>query len=60
MIDREHKMPIARQAEAVKISRAGVYCLPRPVSGRDLKLMRRMDELHMDDPSRGRACCAGC
>jgi putative transposase len=59
MIDREHKMPIARQAEAVKISRGSVYYLPRPVPERDLKLMRRMDELHMDYPFAGSRMLCG-
>ena len=59
MIDREHKMPIARQAEAVKISRGSIYYLPRPVPERDLKLMRRMDELHMDYPFAGSRMLCG-
>jgi putative transposase len=36
MIDREHELPITRQAEALNISRGGVYYLPRPVSDTDL------------------------
>ena len=31
MIDREHDLPIVRQAEALNISRGSVYYLPRPV-----------------------------
>jgi hypothetical protein len=34
-------------------SRGCVYYLPRPVLPRDLILMRRMDELHMDYPFAG-------
>jgi putative transposase len=53
MIDRSHALPVARQAEALGISRGGVYYAPRPVSASDLALMRRMDELHLDYPFAG-------
>jgi putative transposase len=53
MIDREHELSIAKQAEAVNISRGSVYYLPRPVPERDLKLMRRIDELHLEFPFAG-------
>ena len=59
MIDREHDLPLSRQAEILNISRGTVYYLPRPVQTRDLALMRRMDELHMDYPFAGPACRAG-
>ena len=36
MIDREHDLPITKQAEVLKISRGSVYYLPRPVSSADL------------------------
>jgi hypothetical protein len=32
MIDREHDLPITKQAEVLKLSRSSVYYLPRPVS----------------------------
>ena len=53
MIDREHALPAAKQAKVLNISRSSVYYLPRPVAERDLKLMRRIDELHMDYPFAG-------
>jgi putative transposase len=53
MIDREHPLPIHRQAEALAISRGSVYYRPRPVSEQDLLLMRKMDELHLDYPFAG-------
>jgi putative transposase len=53
MIDREHGLPVTKQAEVLNISRGSVYYLPRPVPERDLALMRRMDELHMDYPFAG-------
>src|ERR1700693_3540892 len=53
MIDRDHQLPIARQAELLEISRGSVYYLPRPVSAADLALMRRLDELHLAHPFMG-------
>jgi putative transposase len=53
MIDRSHALPLARQAEALGISRGSVYYAPRPVSASDLALMRRMDELHLEFPFAG-------
>lgn len=53
MIDRGHALSITRQAEALGISRGSVYYLPRPVSDADLKLMRRIDELHLEYPFAG-------
>ena len=43
MIDRAHDLPIAKQADALNISRGSVYYLPRPVSETDLMIMRRLD-----------------
>ncbi len=53
MIDRAHDLPITRQAEALNISRSTVYYLLRPVPEADLKLMRRLDELHLEFPFAG-------
>ena len=53
MIDRSHELPIARQARALGVARSSVYYKPRPVSAEDLKLMRRIDELHLDHPFAG-------
>jgi putative transposase len=53
MIDREHRLPLARQAEALGLSRSSVYYLPRPVPARDLAIMRRIDELHLEFPFAG-------
>ena len=53
MIDRVHALSITRQAQALGISRSGVYTLPRPVSDADLALMRRIAELHLDYPFAG-------
>ena len=53
MIDRNHALPITRQAKALGVSRSSVYYIPRPVPAEDLKLMRRLDELHLDHPYAG-------
>ena len=53
MIDREHDLPVEHQAGLVGISRGSVYYLSRPVSGADLRLMRRIDELHLELPFAG-------
>jgi len=57
MIDRNHKLSLTRQASALKISRGSLYYTPRPVSDRDLALMRRIDELLKEAPSRRRFAC---
>ena len=59
MIDREHGMAVTQQAKVLEISRGSVYYLPRPVPERDLILMRRMDELHMDYPFAGSRMLCG-
>jgi len=53
MIDRNHSLPIVRQAQALGIARSTVYALPRPVSDRDLELMKRIDRLHLEMPYAG-------
>ena len=53
MIDRGHDLPIRRQAALVNISRGSAYYTAKPVSDEDLKLMRRVDELHLELPFAG-------
>ena len=53
MIDREHALALTRQAETLSISRSSIYYLPRPVPAGDLKIMRRLDELHLEFPFAG-------
>ena len=50
MIDRDHELPVTRQAEPLGISRGAMFYLPRPESPTDLALMRRLDELHLKRP----------
>ncbi|WP_188825379.1 IS3 family transposase [Brucella endophytica] len=53
MIDRSHKLSVARQAKLLGFSRGSVYYSPRSVSDVDLALMRRIDALHLDYPFAG-------
>ena len=53
MTDRDHDLSLTRQAELLGISRGSLYYEPRPVSDNDLKLMRRIDEVHMEYPIAG-------
>jgi len=53
MIDRNHRLPITRQAKALGIARSTVYSQPRPVSDRDLDLMERIDKLNLEMPFAG-------
>jgi putative transposase len=53
MIDRNHDLPIVRQAKILNISRGSVYYQPRPTSPEDRELMRRIDELHLEFPFAG-------
>jgi putative transposase len=53
MIDREHDLPLTRQAILVGLSRGAIYYEPRPLPECDLRLMRRMDELHLEHPFAG-------
>jgi putative transposase len=53
MIDRDHELSVSWQAKALGISRGSIYYLPCPTSQADLKLMRRMDALHLEYPFGG-------
>jgi putative transposase len=53
MIDRDHALPVTQQVRLVGISRSSAYYRPRAVSEADLKLMRRIDELHLEHPFAG-------
>jgi putative transposase len=53
MIDREHDLPITKQAAVLHISCGSVYYLPRPVPATDLEVMRRLDRLHLEFPFAG-------
>jgi putative transposase len=46
-------MPVRTQCELLGLSRSSVYYQPRGVSEIDLRLMRRLDELHLEHPFLG-------
>lgn len=50
MIDRKAKLSLSRQAKVLGISRGSIYYQPQPVTDADLKLMHRIDQLHMEFP----------
>ncbi len=47
MIDRMHTLPVTRQFQLLSLNRSTVYYQPKPASNDDLKLMRRIDEMHL-------------
>ena len=53
MIERGAEVAVSRQAQLLELSRSSVYYTPRPISERDLRLMRRIDELHLKWPFYG-------
>ena len=53
MIDREHYLPLTKQAKTLNISRRSLYYVPELVCPADLALMRQMDKLHLEFPFAG-------
>ena len=53
MIDRDHALPITRQAELVGIGRGSVYYPPCAASEADQRLMKRIDALNLQYPFAG-------
>jgi putative transposase len=53
MIDRQAALPVKRQCALLVVNRSGVYYTPHAVAPRDLALMRRLDELHLEFPYYG-------
>jgi putative transposase len=53
MIDREHELPLARQAALLGLSRSRLYYEPRPVPAAELAIMRRIDALDLNHPFAG-------
>ena len=53
MIDEEHALPLSRQSKVLGLSRSSLYYQSVPVSGRDLELMRLIDEIHLKYPFYG-------
>jgi hypothetical protein len=55
MINPEHGLSLTRQAGLLQLSRASIYYEPVGTSQADLKLMRRIDELHLAFPGQPNA-----
>lgn len=53
MINRTHALPVSRQAKLVGVARSSVYYRAQPTSDRDLRLMRGIDQLHLEFPFAG-------
>jgi putative transposase len=53
MIDRTHQLPVRRQCQLLQLARSTAYYQPRPFSDTTLRLMRRIDELHLQYPFAG-------
>jgi putative transposase len=53
LIDREHELPLVRQAQLLRLSRSSLYYEPRAVPEAELAIMRRIDALHLDYPFAG-------
>lgn len=54
MVDRSHELPITRQCQLLSLNRSTFYYQPKSdVPEEDLKLMRRIDEMHMKRPFYG-------
>ncbi len=53
MMDRTHPLPLTQQARLLQLSRSSLYYTPRPVSERDLRLMKKIDILHTAHPFAG-------
>jgi putative transposase len=49
----DSKSKIIWQCEMLGINRSSLYYKPAPVSDEDLSIMRIMDELYLEDPTRG-------
>lgn len=53
MIDRDHRLPITRQARLLGLARSSVYYRPVDTSEAELKLMAAIDEIHTELPFYG-------
>jgi len=53
MIDWTHSLPVTRQCQLLDLARSSVYYQPTGVSDEDLRLMRRIDEMHLQRPFYG-------
>jgi len=52
-ITKEHRLPITRQCQILAINRSNAYYRPLGISDKDRRLMRLLDELHLNYPFMG-------
>ena len=53
MIDRNHELPVSHQAKILGLSRGCIYYQPTLVSEYELRVMHRLDQLHVAHPFAG-------
>ena len=53
MIDKDHRLPVSRQARLLGLARSSIYCRPVATAERDLALMAAIDEIHTELPFYG-------
>ena len=53
LVNKDDPMPVAHQCRLLGLSRRAACRPARQMSDEDLALMRRIDELHTEKPSRG-------
>ena len=53
MVDQSHKLPVVQQCRLLSLNRSTFYYQPKLVSEVDLRLMRRIDEMHLKRPFYG-------
>jgi len=53
MINRNHSLSLVKQCDTLALARSGLYYQPKPESDADLKLMRLIDEIHLNRPFLG-------
>jgi len=50
---KNQKLSISRQCKVLNVSRSSFYYHPKPIKQEDLDLMRKIDELYLENPSSG-------
>ena len=53
LVDHNHELSLRKQCKLLEISRSSLYIKPKGESEENLKLMRTMDELFLQDPTLG-------
>ena len=53
MIDKGDKLPVTRQCDLLELNRSFVYYTPAPLSAKDMELMLKIDEIHLEYPFYG-------